>query len=112
MQLEITVTISAPLAFLLAATVNYLLCISIIFKHRAKWNSITEVLVYILVVGFMCLLDLFTTKIFLAGGYSPSFSKIIASGIIFILNFAGRKLLVFPEPSPGPWKPQINKVQK
>jgi putative flippase GtrA len=101
------VNVSAPLAFILAATVNYLLCISILFRHRARWNSIIEILFYIIVVGAVCLFDLLITKAFLAGGFSPAFSKIIASGVIFILNFAGRRFLIFPEPSLEPWKPQI-----
>lgn len=106
LKMKISVTISAPLAFILAAAVNYLLCISILFRHRARWNSIIEVFFYIIVVGVVCLFDLLITKVFFAGGFSPAFSKIIATGVIFIFNFIGRRFLIFPEPSLEPWKPQ------
>ena len=109
LKLNNMVNVSAPLAFLLAATVNYILCISILFKHRAKWNSKIEIFFYFLVVGIVCLFDLFITTEFLAKGFSPGFSKIMASGTIFILNFIGRKRFVFPEPYLGPWNPQMNK---
>lgn len=107
LKMKISVTISAPLAFILAAAVDYLLCISILFRHRARWNSIIEIFFYIIVVGAVCLFDLLITKVFLAGGFSPAFSKIIASGVIFIFNFIGRRFLIFPEPSLEPWKPQV-----
>lgn len=107
LKLGILVTVAAPLSFFLAAILNYLLCISILFRHRAKWNSINEILVYMLVVAGICLLDLLITKVFLYGGFSPGYSKIIASGTLFVLNFLGRRFLVFPEPYLGPWKPQV-----
>ena len=112
LKLNNMVNVSAPLAFLLAATVNYILCISILFKHRVKWNSTHEIFVYILVVGTVCILDLFITQGLLAKGFSPGFSKITASGTIFILNFIGRKNFVFPEPYLGPWNPQLEKEKK
>ena len=107
LKFEIIVTVSAPIAFILAAILDYLLCISILFRHRAKWNSKIEVLVYIFVVGVVCLLDFLGTNVFLSQGFPAGFSKIFASGSVFVLNFLGRKFLVFPEPYLGPWKPQI-----
>jgi hypothetical protein len=50
------------------------------------------------------------TKVLLSVGFPPGFSKIVASGAIFILNFAGRRFFVFPEPNLGPWKRQISKT--
>lgn len=34
-------------AFIIAAAVNYWLCILILFRHQARWKSITEVMIYI-----------------------------------------------------------------
>lgn len=102
----IIVTIAAPAAFILAATVNYLLCITVLFRHRARWNSAAEIMIYIGVVGSVCMVDLLITKGLLAGGYSPAFSKVISTLVTFILNFTGRRFMVFPEPSVGPWRPQ------
>ena len=98
--------IAAPVAFLVAAVVNYILCIKILFKHQARWKSKTEIFVYFVVVLVACLFDLGITKILLSQNFSLSLSKIIATISVFILNFSGRRFIVFPEPAAGPWKPQ------
>lgn len=103
----IAVIIAAPASFILAATVNFILCITILFKHKAKWNSATEVIVYLIIVTSVGLLDLLITKGLLSAEFSASFSKIMATGATFILNFVGRRSMVFPERPLGPWKPQI-----
>jgi len=46
----IQVIISAPFAFFVAAGVNYLLSITFVFRHKAKWRSISEPVVYFIVV--------------------------------------------------------------
>jgi glycosyltransferase involved in cell wall biosynthesis len=106
-HLGIAIIIAAPTAFLLSAGVNYLLCITILFKHKAKWNSFTEILVYLIVISAVGLLDLWITKGLLSVKFSAPISKITATGITFILNFLGRRKMVFPEKSLGPWSPQI-----
>jgi len=98
--------IAAPFAFAVAALVNYLLCIAVLFRHKARWNSPIEILVYVLVVCFAGLIDLTITKLFMQCNLHPAGSKIIATMSVFILNFAGRKFLVFPEPASGDWRPQ------
>lgn len=102
----LSVTISAPTAFITAAFVNYLLCIFILFRHEVRWNSTTEILFYILVVGIVAILDLWITKLFLASGASPAISKMMATGLALILNFIGRRFFVFPEPSSSSWRPR------
>ena len=46
----IEVEIAAPVAFITASIVNYLLSISILFRSKVKWNSGVEILVYAVVV--------------------------------------------------------------
>jgi len=99
----LSVTVSAPVAFFTAALVNYLICIFILFRHKARWNSSLEVLVYILVVGIVAILDLWITKSLLELGVLPALSKIVATGLALILNFIGRRFFVFSEPSSGSW---------
>lgn len=103
---NILVEASAPIAFIVAAGVNYYLSIKLLFRHKAKWNAPMEILIYGLVVIFAALADLFLTKLFLGLNLPASFSKLIATGIVFIINFLGRKYIVFPEKASGPWKPQ------
>jgi dolichol-phosphate mannosyltransferase len=98
--------ISAGMAFSLGAIVNYLLCISILFRHRAKWSSPVELLIYILVVLTVGTMDVAITSVLLKWGATAYFSKSTACLFVFLFNFLGRKFMVFPEEGPGPWKPQ------
>ena len=100
--------IATPIAFFSAAAVNYLLCIFILFKHKAKWNSLTEIILFIFIVCIIGIIDLLTTNYLFKIGLSAGLAKIIATGVGLIFNFLGRKYLVFPEPASGPWKKQID----
>ncbi|WP_319405996.1 bifunctional glycosyltransferase family 2/GtrA family protein [uncultured Desulfosarcina sp.] len=102
----IDASISAPVAFVAAAAINYLLCIFILFKHQAKWTAPMEWLTYVLVVGCVAWVDMAVTRYLLTIGYSPTVSKLTATGIALILNFLGRRFVVFPEKPSGPWRPQ------
>lgn len=100
------VALAAPIAFVIAAVVNYVLSILFLFRHKARWNSIFEIAMYVLVVAVVGYLDLRMTAMFLAWGGSHAVAKLSATGIGFILNFLGRRFWVFPEKSVGPWNPQ------
>ncbi len=102
----IGVNIAAPSAFVAAAIVNYLLCISFLFRHKARWDSKTELIVYTFVVSLVGILDLLITKSLMSSGVPPSISKLVAIGVAFILNFSARRFLVFSEPSSNPWIPK------
>lgn len=103
LSFDVGVTGAALSAFGMAAALNYLLCILLLFRHKARWNSLTEVVIYILVVIGVALLDLWTTRLFLAFGASAAASKSMATVIGLALNFCGRRFMVFPEPASGPW---------
>jgi len=103
----IGVNISAPIAFIIAALLNYLLCITVLFRHKAKWSSIMEILSYIMVVAVAGILDLGITAFFISLKTNPATAKIIATISVFILNFMARRFIVFAEPPAGPWRPQI-----
>jgi dolichol-phosphate mannosyltransferase len=101
------VMVSAPAAYIVAAVVNYGLCIVLLFRHRARWNSLMEFLIFLLVVFVVGIMDLGMTKALLELGNSPGLSKMLATGAGLIFNFLGRRFLVFPEPPSGPWEPQV-----
>lgn len=101
-----SLTTAAPIAFVIAAGVNYLLCILLLFRHKARWNSISEILLFVLVVTIVGILDLGITKMLFDMGSSPALAKFVATMVGLALNFSGRRFLVFPEPASGPWKPQ------
>ncbi len=99
----IQVEISAPFAFFVAAGVNYLLSIAFVFRHKAKWRSISELMIYFMVVVCVAALDLWLTRILLSSGYSPGLSKGFATVLVLLLNYAGRRYIVFPSRVPGSW---------
>jgi len=97
-------TAAALTAFFTAAAVNYFLSVSILFRRQAKWKPTTEVALFLLVVAIVSAVDLCSTRFFVSVGLSSMLAKALATGIGLGLNFAGRRLLVFPErPSPD-WK--------
>ncbi len=102
----LSVYIAAPTAFFTAAVVNYLLSIVLLFRHKIKWGSTLEIIIYIVVVVSVATVDLFITKFGIMLGIAPGISKLIASASALILNFLGRRYLVFPEPASGTWQPQ------
>jgi dolichol-phosphate mannosyltransferase len=102
----IQTNISAPIAFIIAAIFNYFLSVALLFRHKVRWNSLVELITYSIVVATIAFVDLESTKYLMFTGMSPRSSKLGATGIAFILNFLGRKFIVFPEKPSGPWKPE------
>lgn len=98
--------VSAPIAFVVAAAVNYFLCILLLFRHNAQWSTPKELLIYVALVLVVAVLDLAITEGGLAAGATPAAAKMVAILCGLALNFAGRKYFVFYEPSSGPWAPQ------
>jgi dolichol-phosphate mannosyltransferase len=100
------VSVSALSAFFLAAFVNYWLSIKLLFRHTVKWRWGTELVVFLGVVLAVGLVDLYVTRLGIGVGLRPAAAKLLASAFGLVLNFAGRRFLVFPEqPSPD-WQPQ------
>jgi len=112
LAIGMSVNTSAPVAFILAAILNYVLCIFLLFRHKARWNSVSELLIYWLVVGGVCLIDLAVTKSLIFAGTTPGIAKMWASIIGLLFNFLGRRFLVFPEPRSGPWKAQTIAIRE
>lgn len=92
-----SVAVSATIAFIVAAAVNYWLCIKILFRHKARWSGPGEIAVYSATVAVLCGVDVGITNSLVLLGMSAFWSKIIATLIGFVLNFLARKKLVFPE---------------
>ena len=105
-SLYFSIEFATPIAFLVAAFVNYILCIKILFRHTARWNSKTEIAMYLLVVSLAGVFDFIITKSLFISGMGAGISKMIASVSVLIINFYGRRFLVFSEAPSGPWKPR------
>lgn len=103
---QVGVTAAAPIAFFTAAFVNYFLSIKILFRHKARWKSASELLIFLLVVGIVSLVDLYSTAFFISAGVGAAAAKAFATAIGLVLNFAGRRFVVFPEDASPDWGPQ------
>jgi glycosyltransferase involved in cell wall biosynthesis len=106
-KLGVANNISIPTAFALAAVMNYLLCINFLFRHKAKWKTTGEVLVYFLVACLVGAIDFGATTILLKMETAPLLAKLSACTMGLLFNFLGRRYFVFPETSPGPWRSQL-----
>ena len=93
----IEMAMAVMLAFAGAALVNYLLCIAILFRHKARWSTWGEIGMYLLTLAIMGGFDVGMTMALAGWGMTPLWSKTIATGFGFIGNFLLRKYLVFPE---------------
>ncbi len=82
-------------SFAIAAFVNYLLCIKILFRHNARWSTPNEIFAYLTTVLIMGALDYGMTVGFIALGLAPFASKVIATILGFFGNFILRKYFVF-----------------
>ena len=103
---EVKMGAAIVFSFIIAAVVNYFLCIAVLFRRRARWNSIAEIVIYLLVVLSVGALDYTITTYLIALNLWPVPAKAVAAALVFIFNFLGRRFLVFPEPGSGDWKAQ------
>jgi len=82
-------------AFIISALINYFLCILLLFKHKARFSTIAEIIAYTLVVISMCYLDYCCTYLFLALSLDNFWAKALSSLVGVIGNFLFRKYFVF-----------------
>jgi dolichol-phosphate mannosyltransferase len=90
-----SLALSAVVSFAVAAAANYFLCIALLFRHKARWNSAGEVLVYLAVVAMAGVLDLGVTQFLYDLGLAPWLAKSAASFMGLVFNFLGRRFVVF-----------------
>lgn len=89
--------ISAPIAFLMGLTVNYLLSKKFVFsKENSDHSTSTEFIVY----GIIGIIGLLMTMVIMwvlteFAGFLPMISKIIATAIVLVWNFLARKFVLY-----------------
>jgi len=88
-------SLSIVISFILAALVNYFLCISILFQHRARWNTFGEVASYLITILVMGGVDYATTTILISKGLTAFVAKSVAVLLGFVGNFIFRRFFVF-----------------
>ncbi len=103
-RMNVGVILSAFVAYIIAAAANYIQCVSFLFRHKARWNTLGEITTYVVIVAASAVLDVLFTKWFLfMNQMEPWIAKSLASVLVLVFNFLGRKYLVFYEPSAKPW---------
>jgi putative flippase GtrA len=103
---NLSVAISSLTAYFVAAAVNYFLSVKLLFRHKARWTTRTELAAFLSVVGIVSIVDLSCTRFLIGIGLRDASAKIASTGLGLVLNFTGRKYVVFPEKSNPDWKPQ------
>lgn len=88
---------SIGLAFIISAALNYILCILLLFRHKACWSAFGEILSYIVTLIIMGAMDYLCTYGMIAIGISAFWSKTFSTVIGVIGNFLLRKYFVFLE---------------
>ena len=83
-------------AYIASAAANYLLCIAILFRHKARWNTFGELVAYVVTLVIMGGIDIGLTKVLAVWLHAPLWSKFIASLVGFFGNYFLRRSLVFP----------------
>jgi dolichol-phosphate mannosyltransferase len=101
----IGVTPAVLTAFFVAAAANYGLSVWLLFERRVKWGTPAEILLYLLLVAVVAFFDLEVTKGMLSAGVAPGWAKATASLAGLVVNFLGRRFIVFPQVGRGEWKP-------
>ncbi len=89
------ITPSVVASFFIAAAVNYVLCILILFEHKARWSSKGELAAYVASILIMCVLDILVTNGLISLGLTNELSKLISIVVGFFGNFLVRKYFVF-----------------
>lgn len=90
-------TPSVITAFIISALVNYLLCITILFQHKARWSGVGELFTYLITLSIMGGLDWLVTTGLVTTGMTAGGAKAIAAIAGFFGNFVLRRFLVFSE---------------
>ena len=92
-------SVSLPAAiigsYVLSAAVNYVLCILLLFRHKACWNTFGELAAYTVTLAVMGLLDYGITAGLISIGLGKVFAKAAASLVGFVGNYLLRKYFVF-----------------
>ena len=83
--------------FLAATLVNYVLCVTVVFKHNRKSTPRVELLLVYLVSGSGLLLhQLIIYYAISIREVDMMFAKVFATGLIFFWNYTLRRFVIFP----------------
>ena len=88
--------VAIVVSYAASALTNYLLCIAILFRHKARWTTGGEILAYIFTLVIMGGIDYLVTLGLIHWLRAPMWGKLLASLAGFAGNYLLRRHLVFP----------------
>ncbi len=89
-------TWSTVISYLASAATNYLLCIAILFRHKARWTAAGELGAYIFTLLIMGGIDYVLPLTLVKWLHAPLWGKLLASVVGFCGNYILRRKVVFP----------------
>jgi glycosyltransferase involved in cell wall biosynthesis len=84
------------ISYIVSAAANYFLCIAILFRHKARWNTAGELFAYLFTLVCMGGIDWGLTRLLIDWLRAPLWGKFLASAVGFFGNYFLRRMLVFP----------------
>ena len=90
------VNCATVISYIISAAANYLLCIAILFRHKARWSTTGELAAYIVTLAIMGGIDWGLTRLLINWLHAPLWGKFLASVVGFFGNYFLRRMLVFP----------------
>ncbi len=93
--LVLPVVVAALIAFMLAAILNYYLCLLFLFRHRVHWSQSKEWVGYAAVVCLAAAVDSSSTVLLVRTSLAAWAAKATASFIALAVNYIGRRYFVF-----------------
>ena len=84
------------ISYIISAAANYILCIAILFRHKARWSTTGELAAYIVTLAIMGGIDWGLTRLLINWLHAPLWGKLLASVVGFFGNYFLRRMLVFP----------------
>jgi putative flippase GtrA len=84
------------ISYIVSAAANYFLCIAILFRHKARWNTAGELFAYFFTLVCMGGIDWGLTRLLIDWLRAPLLGKFLASAVGFFGNYFLRRMLVFP----------------
>ncbi|MBO7147767.1 MAG: bifunctional glycosyltransferase family 2/GtrA family protein [Lentisphaeria bacterium] len=82
-------------SYVISAVVNYILCILLLFRHKACWSTFGEFMAYTITLVIMGGIDYGITVGLIHIGIGMIFAKFLASIVGFFGNYLLRKYFVF-----------------
>ena len=90
------VNCATVISYIISAAANYILCIAILFRHKARWSTTGELAAYIVTLAIMGGIDWGLTRLLINWLHAPLWGKLLASVVGFFGNYFLRRMLVFP----------------